>query len=66
MLVKIYKNKLDNLSETARNFFYLVQSFGDKLKLCDFVNLWMVEDRIQDLDTVNCGIFQIYSKRQLV
>ena len=66
MLVKIYKNKLDNLSETARNFFYLVQSFGDKLKLCDFVNLWMVEDRIQDLDTVSCGIFQIYSKRQLV
>ena len=63
MLVKIYKNKLDNLSETARNFFYLVQSFGDKFKLSDFVNLWMVEDRIQDLDTVNCGIFQIYSKR---
>ena len=54
------KNELDNLSNTARDFFYFVQSFGAKLKLCDFVNLWVVEERIQDLDTVNCGISQIY------
>ena len=31
-----------------------------KLKLRDFVSLWVAEDRIQDLDTVNGGIFQIY------
>ena len=54
------KNELDKLSNTARDFFYFVQSFGDKLKLRDFVNFWVVEDRIQDPDTVNCGIFQIY------
>ena len=54
------KNELDNLSDAARNFFYFVQSFGDKLKIRDFVNLWVVEGRIQDLDTVNCSIFQIY------
>ena len=54
------KNELDNLSDTARDFFYFVQSFGNKLKICNFVNLWVVEDRIQDLDTVTCGIFQIY------
>ena len=53
------KNELENLSETARDFFHFVQSFGDKLKLRDFINLWVVED-IKDLDTVNCGIFQIY------
>ena len=41
-------------------FFYFVQSFRNKLKLRDFVNLWVVEDSIQDLDTVTCGIFQIY------
>ena len=57
---KLSKNELDNLSDTARDFFYFVQSFGDKIKLRDFLNLWVVEDRIQDLDTVNCGIFQIY------
>ena len=44
------KNELDNLSDTAREFFYFVQSFGDKHKLRDFVNLWVVDDRIQDLD----------------
>ena len=44
------KNELGNLSDTAREFFYFVQSFGDKHKLRDFVNLWVVEDRIQDLD----------------
>ena len=54
------KNELDKLSNTARDFFYFVQSFGDKLKLRGFVNFWVVEDRIQDPDTVNCGIFQIY------
>ena len=51
------KNELDNLSDTAGDIFYFVQSFGDKLKLCDFVNFLVVEDRIQDLDSVNCGIF---------
>ena len=30
-----------------------------ELKLCDFVNLSVVEDRIQDLDSITCGIFQI-------
>ena len=54
------KNELDNLSDTAPDFFYFVQSFGNKLKLRDFVNLWVVEDCIQDLDSVTCGIFQIY------
>ena len=46
------KNELDNLSDTAREFFHFVQSFENKLKRCDFVNLWVVEERIQDLGTV--------------
>ena len=54
--MKIYLKK----SGTARDFFYFVQSFGSKLKLRDFVNIWMIEDRVQDLDSVTCGIFQIY------
>ena len=51
------KSELANLSDTARDFLYFVQSFGNKLKLRDFVNLWVAEDRIQDLDTVTYGIF---------
>ena len=54
------KKELDKLSHTARYFFYFVQSFGNKLKLRDFVNIWMVEDRVQDLNFVTYGIFRIY------
>ena len=53
-------SKLDALSNTASNCFHFVQAFGSKIKLKDFVNIWIVEDRVQDLDSVMCGIFQIY------
>ena len=39
---------------------YFIQAFGNKLKLGDFVNIWNVEDRVQELNSVTCGIFQIY------
>ena len=35
------KKELDNLSDTARDFFYFLQSFGNKLKLKDFVNIYI-------------------------
>ena len=54
------KKELDNLSDAARNFFNFIQSFGNKIKLRDFVNIWMMEDRIKDLDSITCGTFQIY------
>ena len=59
------KNEINSLSETARNFFYFIQAFGIKLKLRGFVNIWMVEDRLQDLDSATCGIFQIYFYQNL-
>ena len=55
------KKELDALSDTATNFFHFIQAFGNKLKLRDFVNIWMVEDRVQDLSSVTYGIFQLYS-----
>ena len=57
---KLSKKEIDSLSDTARDFFYFVQAFGIKLKLKSFVNIWMVEDQIQDLDSNTCGIFQLY------
>ena len=42
------------------NFFHFAQVFGNKLKLHDFVNIWMVEDRVPDPNSVTCGIFQTY------
>ena len=59
-----YKNlsdgELDTLSVTANDFFRFVLAFGNKLKLRNFVNIWMVEDRVEDLNSVTCGIFQLY------
>ena len=57
---ELSKKEIDSLTDTARDFFYFFQAFGIKLKLRSFVNIWMVEDRIQDLDSSTCGIFQLY------
>ena len=54
------EEEIDSLSDTARNFFRFAQAFGIKLKLRSFVNIWMVEDCIQDLDSDTCRIFQLY------
>ena len=54
------KKELDILSHIATKFFHFVQAFGNKLKPRDLVNIWMVEDRVQDFNSVTCGIFQIY------
>ena len=51
---------LDALSDTARNFFYFIQAFGNKIKPHNFVKIWTVEDRVQNLDSATCGIFQLY------
>ena len=51
------KNEIDNLSDAAHDLFHFVNPFGDKLKIRDFVHLCVAEDRIQDLDSVTCGIF---------
>ena len=57
---ELSKKEIDSLNDTARDFFYFIQAFGIKLKLRSFVNIWMVEGRIQDLDSATCGIFQLY------
>ena len=57
--------EINNLSDTVRNFFCFVQSFGNELKVHDFANLWMEEDPIQNLDTLTWGIFQIHCYNNL-
>ena len=51
------KKELDALSNTATNFFHFVQAFGNKLKLRDFANISMIEDRVKSLKFVTCVIF---------
>ena len=57
---KLSKKELAALSDTATNFFHFIQAFGNKHKLRNFVSIWMVEDMVQDLSSVTCGIFQLY------
>ena len=57
---RLSKRELDGLSDTANDLFRLVLAFGNKLKLRNFVNIWMVEDRVQNLNIATCGIFQLY------
>ena len=56
----LFKTELDALSDASTNFFHFIQAYRNKLKLRDFVNIWMVGDRLQDLSSVTCGIFQLY------
>ena len=56
----LFKRELHVLSNTATNSFQFIQAFGNKLKLSNFVNIWIVEDRVQDLNSVTCGIFKQY------
>ena len=59
------EDEINSLSDTTRKFLYFIQAFGIKLKLRGFVNIWMVEDRLQDLESATCGIFQIYFYQNL-
>ena len=62
---ELSEDEIISLSDTARQFFYFIQSFGNKLKLRSFLNIWMLEDRLQDLESSTCGIFQIYFYHKL-
>ena len=67
--VKAYKNlsdrEIEKLKDTAQGFFYLIKSFADFLKVCNFLNIWMLEDHIQNPETVTCDIFQLYFHKNL-
>ena len=62
---QLSEDEILSLSDKARDFFYFVQAFRNKLKLRSFLNIWMVEDRLQDLDSSTCSIFQIFFYKNL-
>ena len=62
---QLSEDEIISLTDTARDFFYFIQTFGNKLKLRSFLNIWMVEDRLQDLKSSTCGIFQIFFHQNL-
>ena len=47
------------LTETAQNFSHLLEQFA-KLKKTNCMSIMILENTIQDIETSNCGQFQLY------
>ena len=52
------------LTETAQNLFPLMEQFA-KLKNSQCMNIIILENRVQNLLTTNCGPFQLYFYKNL-
>ena len=48
------------LLETARDFYHLLKSFNKNENIKKFLNVWLLEDPIQKMETSTCGPFQFY------
>ena len=58
------QKRKDQLTDTAQNFFHLLEQFA-KLKKAHYMNILKLENQIQDLISLNCGQFQLYFYKNL-
>ena len=56
--------KKEQLTETAWNFFHLLQQFS-KLKKTNDMRILILEQPVQNLTSSNCGIFHLYFYKNL-
>ena len=56
--------KKEQLTETAQNFFHLLQQFA-KIKKTNDTSILILEQPVQDLTSSSCGIFQLYLYKNL-
>ena len=61
---KISQKRKDQLTDTAQNFFHLLEQFA-KLKKTHCMNILILENQIQDLISPNCRQFQLYFYKNL-
>ena len=61
---KVSHKTKDQLTNTAQNFFHLLEQFA-KLKKTHCMNISILENQIQDLVSPNCGQFQLYFYKNL-
>ena len=61
---KMSQKTKDQLTDTAQNFFHLLEQFA-KLKKTHYMNILILENQIQDLISLNCGQFQLYFYKNL-
>ena len=58
------KTPKSQLTETAQNFFHLLQQFV-KLKRSCCMNILILENAVKNLKTAACGSFQLYFYKNL-
>ena len=61
---KMSHKRKDQLTDTAQNFFHLLEQFA-KLKKTHCMNILILENQIQDLTSSTCGHFQLYFHKNL-
>ena len=61
---KMSNQKKSQLNETATNFCHLLYQFA-KLKKINKMNIVIVENNLQELSSITCGIFQLYFYKNL-
>ena len=61
---KMSQKTKSQLTETAQNLFHLMEQFA-KLKNSQCMNIIILENRVQDLLTTDCGPFQLYFYKNL-
>ena len=61
---KMSHKRKNQLTDTAQNFFHLLQQFA-KLKTTHCMNILTLENQIQDLTSPNCGQFRLYLYKNL-
>ena len=64
MWEKMSHKTKDQLTDTAQNFFHLLEQFA-KLRKTHCMNILILENQIQDLVSLNCGQFQLYFYKSL-
>ena len=61
---KMSQKTKSQLTETAQNLFHLLEQFA-KLKQSQCMNILILENKVQNLLTSDCGPFQLYFLKNL-
>ena len=62
---KIKEKSLDNLTNTAKDFFHVLSEFGKIKKQKKEMKFILLDDQFQELTADTCGIFQLYFYKNL-
>ena len=62
---KIKEKFLDNLTNTAKDFFHLLSEFGKIKKQKKEMKFILLDNQLQELTADTCGIFQLYFYKNL-